>query len=283
MRKLLTMAVLLAGLSAQAQLIWNPFGFYAYEREDLARNKVTTIYEYTVSAEEEDAYGQGYMPGDSLYAKRFSIHASGWLIEVVERDISYEEAYPSGTRQFVYSGPGGKVSRMEYETVDGDGHKVIYEYNAQGVLTKRNVVQIDPVEERFENKKGVITASQRFTTYPTYDEEGEFAGGVAVPSGRSDYLYDKSGRLEEWKSYDVNMSDDEQAERLTFSKKMMYTAEGRVRASESYEYYEGPKVSELTWRLTYSYNDKNLLTEVKQEDIFEQTVTYRRYVYVFAK
>jgi len=276
MRKCITLAFVLAAGIAQAQLFNNPFGFYSFERTDLARNKVTRIFEYRVTADEEESYGAGYMPEDSLYSKRFLVHETGWIIETLENSVEYGEPEAIGTYYYVYAGPDGKVSRMEFEGYVSDSYRIVFSYTSQGVLESKNVVTIDPTEERFESKKGVITASKRYTVYPTYDEEGNFVKGQSVYSGRAEFTHDKNGRLTEYKRYSQNMADDTD-EALILIVRNQYTPEGRLKLQEQWNVNEGEE--SLMIRTTYTYDAKFLLTQAQVENVLFGENYYLRYVY----
>jgi hypothetical protein len=223
MKTILTSLMLLMSIFLNAQIFTYPFGYHPYEKEVMASNKVSLALEYKLDEQK-----------DSLYARKYSYHPNGWLIEILEQEVMEHYAEPYARLNFVYAGPGGQLSKKVVIESYSEGYEYIFEFDPKGQLSKATVDisgGIGGFKTEYTWSKGRIVSSREYQREMLFDEEDN-AKMVEMASGRMLFEYDKSGRLIKGIKYGLDWGTRE--EFLQGYRVFQYSTDGRLTSFTDY-------------------------------------------------
>jgi hypothetical protein len=271
MKMLQFLFLLLIAPHLQAQYVYNPFGFNAEEQKAVKKNKVKNIF---VFDQEENAVDT------SKHLMKTSFSSNGLPIQSSYRALNDEGEYQSDcNKYYLCSGRRGAITRETFECASSDETITVYTYSKKGVLSKREVITIDPTTYLYTENKGLIINCKGYTKFPAYNEEGEFEGKtIDVYNTYIEYSYSKKGQLQKETVYDVDDKGNMVVNNHTLYE---YSENGFLLKCLTYSSVISEENKVNTTIYTYSKN--GLLSKETNESAYDGYLNTYYYVYEFYK
>lgn len=221
MRSCLLLAVLVCGISANAQFPYHPLPYKQSDFKKIKEKGYTVLSVYKRNEESKEL------------STKVEYGNSGLIAAIYEMGTNDDGDSLIMSETYFKFDAKGKLVGKDVKDPDMGEARTVFTYDAAGRLIKKQTATIDPPTYKYKyDAKGRLMEVNVTQTMPVYDDNGDWQGKtVENPSSRYVYKYDAKGRLaEEW-DYDLPIEN---------------------------------KTDPPSYKMLWSYNDKNQVIMVKR-------------------